>query len=198
MWALTIHEFAHGYVAYRLGDITPKLHGRLTLNPIAHIDPIGFIALLMVHFGWAKPVPVNPLFFRKIKNRRLGMLLVALAGPAANFISALLFLILLKILTPAPIPPSIKLPLEIFLTWGTFINIGFGIFNLLPIPPLDGYHILEYFLPVETLIKIKRYEPYGMLILIAIIILPPFTSMFVSVINGISLAMAKLVGINLF
>ncbi|WP_022847481.1 MULTISPECIES: site-2 protease family protein [unclassified Desulfurobacterium] len=181
-----------------MGDITPKIHGRLTLNPIAHIDPFGFIALLLVHFGWAKPVPVNPLLFRNVKNKRLGMLLVALAGPVANFISALLFLIFLKILTPLSIPQAVKLPLEIFLTWGTFINIGFGIFNLLPIPPLDGYRILEYFLPVETLIKIKKYEPYGMLILIAIIILPPFTSVFISMINGISMVMAKIVGINLF
>ncbi|WP_456397888.1 metalloprotease [Desulfurobacterium sp.] len=126
------------------------------------------------------------------------MLLVALAGPTANFISAFLFLIFLKILTPLTISKTIKLPLEIFFTWGTFINIGFGIFNLLPIPPLDGYRIVEYFLPFETLIKIKKYEPYGMLILIAIVILPPFTSIFISMINGVSMLMAKIVGINLF
>jgi len=181
-----------------LGDPTPKLYGRLTLNPIAHIDIVGFLALLIVHFGWAKPVPVNPLLFRRIRNRKLGMLLVALAGPASNFASAFLFLIFLKILSAVYIPASIGLPLTIFFTWGAFINIAFGVFNLLPIPPLDGYRILEYFLPAETLFKIKKYEPYGMFILIAIIMLPPFTSILMSTINSISFLMAKVVGVNLF
>ncbi len=126
------------------------------------------------------------------------MLLVAIAGPLSNFASAFLFLICLKFMSSIPIPSTIGIPLSIFFTWGTFINIAFGIFNLLPIPPLDGYRILEYFLPAETLLKIRKYEPYGMFILIAIIMLPPFTSILISTINNVSFLMAKIVGVNLF
>ncbi len=189
LWAMTIHEFAHGYIAYKLGDPTPKLAGRLTLNPLAHIDIIGFIALFLVHFGWAKPVPINPRNFRKTSFWKLGEVLVAFAGPMANFISAFVFVLLLKYLPFSSLSPSVAEPLFLMLKYGVFINVAFGIFNLIPVPPLDGSKILETLLPPKLWIKYKQIEPYGPIILIILIISPVLNWILIPLVNGMVKAM---------
>jgi Zn-dependent protease len=161
--ALSVHEAAHGLVAHRLGDPTAKAQGRLTLNPLAHLDPIGLLALWLVGFGWARPVPVNPMYFRG--DRRRGMFLVGLAGPAANFLLALVFSLLF-----AGIPLLHEHRLVRELMTATFIyNVFLGVFNLLPFPPLDGSKVLAYFLPRNVAYSFNQLEQYGPLILILLI-----------------------------
>lgn len=161
--AITLHEVAHGFVAYRLGDPTAKAHGRLTLNPLAHLDPVGLLALWLVGFGWAKPVPVNSMYFKG--NRRRGMFFVGLAGPATNFILAFVTYLLLS-----AFPAVLRIPHIPQILFLTFIyNIFLGVFNLLPVPPLDGSKILAYFLPVQTAYRYSQYEQYGPLVLILLI-----------------------------
>ncbi|WP_456455664.1 site-2 protease family protein [Thermovibrio sp.] len=183
LWAITIHEFAHGFVAYKLGDPTPKLQGRLTLNPLAHLDLLGFIALILAHFGWAKPVVINPRNFIKL-GPRWGEVLVAFAGPLANFFSAFLSVLLLKYFPFTYLPLSISEPLILVLKYSVFINAAFGIFNLLPIPPLDGSKILEAFLPYNLYLKFKEIEPYGPIILIILVISPVLNWILVPLVSG--------------
>ena len=187
LWALSIHEFSHALVATLLGDPTPKFQKRLTLNPLAHVDILGFIALLTVHFGWAKPVIINPLYFKKT-NIRLGSFLVALAGPISNFLSAFLSLLILSHF-PSSIPGSFREPLLYMLQLSVFINVAFGIFNLLPIPPLDGYKVFEYFLPRSFLSFTRRVEPYGPIVLILLVITPVLQLILVPLVNGVIKAM---------
>jgi Zn-dependent protease len=161
--ALTFHELAHGLVAYKLGDMTAKNHGRLTLNPLAHLDPLGLLALWLVGFGWAKPVPVNPFHFHG--DRRRGMFLVGLAGPATNFLLAFLIALLL---TFAPTLVANQVVWEIVRT--TFMyNLLLGVFNLLPVPPLDGSKVFAYLLPQSAAQTFHQIEQYGPLILILLI-----------------------------
>lgn len=163
--SLTFHEFAHGYVAYKLGDPTAKDQGRLTLNPLKHLDPLGFILMILLRFGWAKPVPVNPLYFRKPKK---GMFLTALAGPLSNLILALVSSLLLSALfTFVSISPFIE-KIDTFLLLMTYINIGLAVFNLIPVYPLDGSRILGYFMPNGFNDFFRRYGDY---ITIAFIVL---------------------------
>lgn len=171
LWAITVHEYAHAVTAYRLGDHTPRWAGRLTLNPVAHIDVIGFIALVLVHFGWAKPVEVNPLNFHRVAPKK-GMLLVAVAGPTANFLSAVACAVAVKLLPIGSMPAGVSEPAYYMLQYGVFINVAFGVFNFLPIPPLDGSKVLEYFLPPALYYSYKRIEPYSFLILILFIATP--------------------------
>jgi Zn-dependent protease len=162
--AITIHEFAHGYVADALGDPTPRASGRLSLNPLAHLDPIGFFMLILVRFGWAKPVPINPRYF---ENPRQGMALVGLAGPAANFFFAwTLSIIFFKLLV---IPFGIFYEIIDYAIW---LNLALGVFNLIPIPPLDGSRILAGILPEEQSEALANLEPYGFAILIFILFFP--------------------------
>jgi len=183
LWAITIHEFAHGIVAYKLGDPTPKLQGRLTLNPLAHIDILGFVALLLVKFGWAKPVMVNPRNFRKL-GPRWGEVAVSIAGPMANFLSALVSALLLKYFPFELLPVGVAQPLFLILKYSLFINVAFGVFNLLPIPPLDGAKVLEAFLPYNLYLKYKQIEPYGPIILIILVISPILNWILVPLVNG--------------
>lgn len=165
--AMSFHEYAHGKVADLLGDPTPRYAGRLTLNPLRHVDPVGLLMLLIVRFGWAKPVPVNPLYFRG--DRRRGMFLVSLAGPGMNFALALLAGIL-RVLTIAlswrwgPAFHAV-----IFFEYLLIYNVYFGVFNLLPIPPLDGSKILFSLLPDRFSGFLYTLEQYGFLILILVI-----------------------------
>ncbi|RUM43485.1 MAG: site-2 protease family protein [Desulfurobacterium sp.] len=184
LWAITIHEFAHGIVAYKLGDPTPRITGRLTLNPLAHLDLIGFLALLLVHFGWAKPVLVNPQNFRKL-SRKTAEVLVAFAGPLANFLSAFVSLLLLKYLPFASLPLNISEPLYYMVKYSVLINVAFGVFNLLPIPPLDGSKILEAFLPPKLYYSYKKIEPYGFLILLILIVSPVLKWILLPLVNTI-------------
>lgn len=162
--ALSFHEFAHGYVAYRLGDLTPKYQGRLTVNPLAHLDPIGTIMLIFAHFGWAKPVMVNPLKFRG--NMQRGMMLVALAGPLTNLFIALIGAILYNLVRYMPIDAFFKYSLDYLV----IINLSLAFFNLIPVPPLDGSKILAGLLPYHMKDIVYKLEMYGPIILIMIIV----------------------------
>ena len=163
---LTVHELAHGLAAYRLGDPTAKLNGRLTLNPLSHIDWIGLFLLMAAGVGWAKPVPVNPNYFRKPKQ---GMAVTALAGPVSNLILAVLFLGIGKVIyLYAPYSAG----MNVFFEWCLFtvapMSVGMGLFNLIPIPPLDGSKVLAMFLPNSAYGQLMRYERYGILVLLAL------------------------------
>ncbi|MBU0730175.1 MAG: site-2 protease family protein [Proteobacteria bacterium] len=163
--ALTVHEVAHGRVAYRLGDPTAYNQGRLTLNPLKHLDPIGTICFFIMKIGWAKPVPVNPIYF---KNPRKDMLWVSLAGPGANFMLAIASAILAKVLSlAAPLIPNFFLwPLLNMVAASIWINIMFGVFNLVPIPPLDGSKILMGLLPDGLARSYARVDRYGFIVLL--------------------------------
>ncbi len=190
LFAMTIHEFAHGFVAYLLGDDTAKKMGRLTLNPISHIDILGFIALFIAHIGWAKPVPIDISKAKKV-HPRLALLLIALAGPMANFISAYIFSKLIFIIHNLALPESVKVPLIYFCTFGVILNIGFGVFNLLPLPPLDGYRILEALLPENILRKLRKIEPYSFIILLLILFFPPTSKIIGNIVNYLSYLLLK-------
>ena len=163
---ITFHEVSHGYVAYRLGDTTAKDAGRLTLNPLKHIDPMGLLMMVVFKFGWAKPVPVNMMRFRSPKR---GMALTALAGPVSNLLLAVLFLGIGKVIyLYAPYSAG----MNVFFEWCLFtvapMSVGMGLFNLIPIPPLDGSKVLAMFLPNSAYGQLMRYERYGILVLLAL------------------------------
>ena len=158
--ALPVHECAHGYAALIMGDHTAERQGRLTLNPLAHFDPIGTTAIILFGFGWAKPVPINPINF---SNPKKGMMLSALAGPMANIGMAFLAMVFYKlsfIPTYLGVSAAFLSTLQMFFYYMMTINITLGVFNLLPIPPLDGSRIATYFLPQKTYFKIMQYENY--------------------------------------
>ena len=168
--ALTCHEFAHGYVAYRLGDPTAKSLGRLTLNPLKHLDPIGTIAFFFIKFGWAKPVPVNPGYF---KDPKKDMLWVALAGPATNLALAIVSATLAKglwffasQLPYSTMAEAILVPLNGMLIASVWINLVLCIFNFLPIPPLDGSRILMGLLPNRLATSYMKFERYGFVLVL--------------------------------
>ena len=161
---LSVHEAAHGFAANALGDPTAKNAGRLTLDPIHHLDPIGTICLLLFHVGWAKPVPVDVRYFKK---PRRDIALVSLAGPLSNFLLALIALFLQRIFMSGN--STILLALGLFCYSTAVMSIGLGVFNLIPVPPLDGSKILFSFLPYQAELKFARYQQYiqfGVLILL--------------------------------
>lgn len=167
--ALSVHEFAHAYAAYLSGDLTAKMMGRLTLNPLKHIDPIGIIVFLLIGFGWGRPVPYNP---NQLRNGRWGEFLVAFAGPLSNIITAFLFALPSRIY----FMQTGQLPAEgvfVFLSFIVLINLVLATFNLLPIPPLDGYRILH--LIIDGLsrgrIDLSWYERNGVIVLLFLIFL---------------------------
>jgi len=162
---ITVHEFAHAYVAVKMGDPTPEEHGRLTLNPLAHLDPIGTLMLIIVHFGWAKPVPINPYNFR---NRKQGIILTSIAGPISNFLMAFLGAFLYRFISPTQ-NPGLILFIETFVQ----INIVLGLFNLLPFPPLDGSRLITVFIPPKYNHIANFLERYGFFFLIGILLLFP-------------------------
>ncbi len=163
---ITLHELSHGFVAYKLGDTTAKEMGRLTLNPLKHIDILGLIMMAVFHFGWAKPVPVNMYRF---KNPKRGMAITALAGPVSNIIIAVIFLALYGFLWPLMYTSDVGSVVLDMINTTAVISIGFAIFNIIPIPPLDGSKILFSFVQQDTYRKLMRYERYGMIILLALI-----------------------------
>ena len=172
--AMTVHEYSHARVAYALGDFTPRLQGRLTLNPAAHVDPIGLLMLFIVHFGWAKPVQINPLNF---SNPRRDDILVSLAGPASNLIVSFVALIVLVMLAKLDLPLSegVLVVFNLIIIY----NINFAIFNMLPIPPLDGSHILRNLLPYNLARAYEQLERYSFIFLIIIIATPVLSYVFV-------------------
>ncbi|MCK4579614.1 MAG: site-2 protease family protein [Candidatus Marinimicrobia bacterium] len=169
--ALTVHEYSHGMVAYRLGDPTAKYAGRLTLNPLSHLDPIGTLMLVLVHFGWAKPVPVDPRYFA---NPKRDMLWVALAGPASNMVLALISGLIIRYANTNPalfMSSTLGHSLLAMIFLSLQINLALAVFNLLPIPPLDGSKILYGLLPPgyeHISYNLERYGPgvlFGLVIM---------------------------------
>jgi Zn-dependent protease len=173
--ALTFHEFAHAYVANRFGDDTAKRSGRLTMNPLAHLDPFGTLMIFIVHFGWAKPVPVNPY---NLRNPKKDMLWISAAGPLSNMILALISGLLLRFIATSgmmPAPDSMLGLLIVMVVFSLQINLALAIFNILPIAPLDGSKILYGILPAGFAKQIYLLERYGPFILIGLIIFGQFT-----------------------
>ncbi len=164
---MPVHEFAHAFVATKLGDDTPRLSGRLNLNPMSHIDPLGAVMILLVGFGYAKPVPVNP---RNFKNLKGGMALTALAGPATNLLMAMVFMLFMNLTALASANILTSAVFQFFL-FAASINVGLAVFNLIPIPPLDGSRVLQLLIPNKYYYKFARYERYiilGVFVLIFI------------------------------
>jgi Zn-dependent protease len=171
--AVTAHEVSHGFIAERFGDPTARLLGRLTLNPLKHLDPIGTIALLVFGFGWARPVPVNPNNLRQCK---LNMVWVALAGPAANLLLALICAFILRVvvglavmLTQGSEMYRFIEPIGLMAAFGIYINVILGLFNLLPIPPLDGGRVIMNILPEKQSQIFRKIEPFGLLLILFLI-----------------------------
>lgn len=165
---LTVHETCHGLAALALGDPTAKREHRLSLNPLQHIDWFGLAAMLLLGFGWAKPVPVNMQYF---KNPKRGMALTALAGPASNFALAVLLLLLARAVYFRAPDTALWVWLLYFLQLAAALSVGLGVFNLIPISPLDGSKVLFALLPDRAYMTLMRYERYGMLLLFAVILL---------------------------
>lgn len=187
--AIVLHEWAHGYLSYRLGDPSPKEEGRLSLNPLHHLDPIGTLCLLLFHFGWAKPVQVNPYYY---KDKRMGMMLTALAGPLMNLLTAFIMIVFCVLMEKfIPFYTLYRNPILFYLftlfMYTAIMCIGLGVFNLIPIPPLDGSKILLSILPEDTYFAMMRYEHYGSFLLILLLacggtaFLSPITT---SILNG--------------
>lgn len=172
--ALTFHEFAHGYMAYKLGDPTAKNFGRLTLNPLKHLDPIGTICMIFFHFGWAKPVPINSRYFKK---PRRDMALTAAAGPIMNFILAFFGVLVCRILTKIFVAFPAQSDFVHYIQYAALtlfsyfhmLNLSLGVFNLIPIPPLDGSRIFYIFLPQKWYFGVMKYEKYIQLALLVLL-----------------------------
>ncbi len=178
--AISIHEFGHAYSAHLLGDDTAKYNGRMTLNPAKHVDPLGLITLLLFRIGWAKPVPVNPNNF---KNYKVGNIIVSLSGALGNLIGAIICALIVKYVDMYAI--------QIIFDRAMWINIGFGAFNLLPIPPLDGWGIISSLLPYKYNEFVYKYENMGYFVLLIAI----FTNIYTIVTTPIMMAFYNIVSI---
>ena len=205
--AITFHEFAHAFVADKLGDDTPRNQGRLSLNPINHIDPFGFILLIFAHFGWGKPVQINPRNFNRDLSMKKGEVLVSIAGPATNFILSIILSIIYCLIYTILYQNNIevtKIMLYVMyaIQYAIVINIGLGVFNLLPLPPLDGSKIFKNIMPYKFSNWLENNERlfYGLFLVIwitgiaSIIISPVINFIYTYELGGVGL----LFGLNLF
>jgi len=179
LMAITFHEVSHGFIAYLRGDNTARSLGRLTLNPLKHLDIIGTLMIIVIGIGWAKPVPVN---FNNLRSPKRDMIWVSVAGPLTNLILATLSAVLIRIIVPLtePLPDSSFLqlflePVLLMLSFSVYINLILALFNLLPLPPLDGGRVLMGLLPDRLAVKLSSIEPYGMIIIIVLVF---FTDIF--------------------
>lgn len=174
--ALTFHEFCHGLVSSKLGDPTPRLTGRLTLNPLAHLDPIGTLLMIFTGFGWAKPVQINPGYYKKPK---WGMALTALAGPISNFVLAFAAMLVYTIIHIINLKTGVfadaMYQISYFVLLFAQVNLCFMVFNLIPIPPLDGSRVLGLFLSTSAYFKLQRFERYSMILIIVLSFLNVFS-----------------------
>ena len=187
---ITFHEFSHAAVATLQGDQTARSQGRLTLNPVSHLDPLGTIALVLAGFGWGRPVPFSPMHLR---SRRWGAALVSLAGPAANFVLALVSVIALRLLYSNTLE-GFQLDFRVrLLEMLVLLNVVLGVFNLLPIPPLDGSRLLSIFLPPSRQNIVYFLDQYGIFLLLGILILAP--GLLTPVFRGITRFLYGLVGL---
>ncbi|MDO5409282.1 MAG: site-2 protease family protein [Lachnospiraceae bacterium] len=189
--AISLHEFAHGWVSWRLGDPTPKQEKRLTLNPLRHLDPIGAFCMLIFHMGWAKPVMINPYYY---KNKRVGTALVSLAGPLMNILTGGISIFILAWIESSvqygTLPGSRALEMfYVVLYYFSMLSINLAVFNLIPLPPLDGSKILAVFLPEPVLEWFNRYDKYFMIILLVALYLGfldgPIEAAYTVIENGI-------------
>jgi Zn-dependent protease len=161
--AITFHEFAHAYAAYKLGDDTAKMQGRLSLNPLNHLDPVGFILLIFAHIGWGKPVQINPRNFDKKYSQSAGEAIVSVAGPAMNFVLAIAFTIIYFLIikiAPEFMLNEVGYYIMIAIYYTVIVNIGLGVFNLIPLPPLDGSKIFRNFMSYNVKNWFDRNEKY--------------------------------------
>ena len=182
---ITVHELAHGYTAYLLGDNTAKNAGRLSLNPLAHLDPLGAILLFVTGFGWAKPVPINPFYFKGSRSR--GILLVSLAGPLSNVVLAFVLAMFV------PLAARFNMSLAQIIASAIYLNIYMAIFNLLPIPPLDGSKILASLIPKDAAYKfLSVMDQYGMILLLVLAITNVFGKIISPIAGGIYAAFVTL------
>lgn len=189
LMAITCHEVSHGYVANRLGDGTARSLGRLTLNPLKHLDIIGTLMVFLIGIGWAKPVPVN---FRNLHNPKRDMIWVAAAGPVTNFLLAALSALGLRagvalagVQSSSPLAETVILPLLLMLAFSVYINLLLAIFNLIPVPPLDGGRVAVGLLPHRPALLLARFEPYGMLLIVVLVF---FTDIFSLVLRPLLIA----------
>jgi Zn-dependent protease len=186
--SMMAHELAHGWVAYKMGDPTAKNRGRLSINPIKHLDPLGTAMFVITYlfsgfiFGWAKPIPVSPYYF---KDRQRGMAIVGAVGPITNFIIAIIFIIILNWIQPETTSRVFEIFFLIFQ-----VNIVLGLFNLIPIPPLDGSRVLGAFLPRSAYEKWVAVDRYGMLLVLVMIVL--FQRQFFRMLEWVMIGLAKL------
>ncbi len=190
--SVSLHELFHGWTAYRLGDPTAKLMGRLTLNPIAHIDPIGTLLLPFLMFlftgfvfGYAKPVPINPA---NLHDPKRDMILIGLSGPVANFLLALVFSLMIKAGLLTGLLTSLSI-IYVLLRFGIIINLILAIFNLVPIPPLDGSQVLMGILPHHLAVSYSKLEPYGFLIIVGLLYLGIIGKIIFPVINFLTMVL---------
>jgi Zn-dependent protease len=192
--ALTIHEFAHAWVANRLGDPTARLQSRLTLNPVAHLDPIGTLAIILIGFGWARPVPVD---FRYLGHPRRDMMLIAAAGPLSNILLAASSAYAYTAIPWATLGREwswLAMPIHAMLRAGVLVNVLLAVFNLLPIPPLDGSRVLAFFLPHRHAISYSRLEPYGFLLIFLLFFSGIMDPVFGVAVRTVTLALFRMWG----